>query len=213
MTQPTIARRKLSEEPSVHESAVVQGDLGRWTIVGPRTQIIESVLGDYSYITGDCQVAYAEIGKFCSIASHVRINPGNHPLWRATLHHFSYRSVAYQLGDNDDDGFFEWRREHKVILGDDVWIGHGAIVLPGIRIGTGAAVGAGAVVTKDVPPFTIVAGVPASVIRRRVDPETEAALMRIRWWDWTHGELRAALNDFRTLNAEEFAKKYDPMVG
>ena len=98
----------------------------------------------------------------------MRINPGNHPLWRAALHHFTYRSRSYDLHPEDDREFFDWRRAHPVVLGDDVWIGHGAILLPGVKIGTGAVVGAGAVVTKDVPPFTIVAGVPAKTLRRRV---------------------------------------------
>jgi carbonic anhydrase/acetyltransferase-like protein (isoleucine patch superfamily) len=97
-----------------------------------------------------------------------------------------------------------------VTLGNDVWIGHGAILLPGVEIGTGAVVGAGAVVTKNVRPFTIVAGVPAKALRRRLQPELEEAYMRIRWWDWPHERLAEAMEDFRKLNAEEFAVKYDP---
>jgi carbonic anhydrase/acetyltransferase-like protein (isoleucine patch superfamily) len=87
--------------------------------------------------------------------------------------------------------------------------GHSAIVLPGVTIGSGAAIGAGTVVTKDVAPFTVVAGVPAKVIRRRVSEETEAALMRIQWWNWSRQQLRVALHDFRSLNANDFARKYD----
>ncbi len=93
-------------------------------------------------------------------------------------------------------------------IGHDVWIGHSAIVLPGVTIGTGAAIGAGAVVTKDVAPFTVVAGVPAKVIRRRVSEETEAALMRIQWWNWSREQLKKTLGDFRTLDADEFVWKY-----
>ena len=144
--------------------------------MGARTVLTETILGDYSYVTNDCDLIYTEVGKFCSIASHVRINPGNHPLERAALHHFTYRSRFYELHPDDDHEFFNWRRGHKVILGDDVWIGYGAVVLPGVKIGCGAAVGAGSVVTKDVSPFTIVAGVPAKTIRRRVLREVEEAL-------------------------------------
>ena len=75
-----------------------------------------------------------------------------------------YRSSAYGLGP-DDPAFFEWRRSSPVTLGHDVWIGHGAVVLPSVSIGNGAAVGAGAIVTKDVPPFAVVAGNPARVVR------------------------------------------------
>jgi len=139
----------------------------------------------------------------------VRINPGNHPLSKAALHHFTYRSVMYGLGEADDNAFFDWRRAHKVAIGHDVWIGHGAIILPGVTIGTGAAIGAGAVVAKDVAPFTVVAGVPARTIRRRVSKGTEAALMHIRWWDWSQEQLRAALDDFRGLCANDFAHKYE----
>ena len=198
-------------QPRIDPTALVkESTLGAWTAVGARTQIQESILGDYSYVSNDCDIIYSTIGKFCSIASQVRINPGNHPLWRAALHHFTYRSRSYDLCPEDDHEFFNWRRAHPVLLGDDVWIGHGAILLPGVKIGTGAVVGAGAVVTKDVRPFTIVAGVPAKTLRRRLQPEVEAAYMRIRWWDWPREKLAAALEDFRALNAEQFAEKYDP---
>ncbi len=89
-----------------------------------------------------------------------RINPGNHPMQRATQAHFTYRASAYFEGEADEDAFFDWRRSHRVTIGHDVWIGHGAIVLPGRSIGTGAVVAAGAVVTKDVAPYTIVAAIP-----------------------------------------------------
>ena len=198
-------------EPRIDPTAIVKDTtLGRWTAVGARSLIQETVFGDYSYASEECDIIYAEIGKFCSIASHVRINPGNHPLWRASLHHFTYRSRSYDLCPEDDHEFFDWRRAHKVVLGSDVWIGHGAVVLPGVKIGSGAAVGAGAVVAKDVSPFTIVAGVPAKTIRRRVLPEVEEALMRIRWWDWPHEKLAEAMEDFRNLDATAFAAKYDP---
>jgi phosphonate metabolism protein (transferase hexapeptide repeat family) len=200
-----------SGEPRIDRTALVkESTLGIWTAVGARTLIQETVLGDYSYASNDCDIIYSQIGKFCSIASHVRMNPGNHPLRRAGLHHFTYRSRSYELHPEDDREFFDWRRSHQVILGNDVWIGHGAILLPGVKIGTGAVVGAGAVVSKDVRPFTIVAGFPAKIIRRRVSPEAEKALLRICWWDWPHEKLAETLEDFRRLNVDEFAAKYDP---
>jgi serine acetyltransferase len=84
------------------------------------------------------------------------------------------------------------------------------VVLPGVKIETGAAVGAGAVVSRDVEPYTVVAGIPAKPIRRRFDQETIDAMMRIEWWNWSHEELKARLDDFRRLSGEEFAGKYDP---
>lgn len=201
--------RSLGTTPWVDPSAtIVDTMLGPWTAVHARTSLLETTLGDYSYIMNDCEVAHTRIGKFVSIASHVRINPGNHPLWRPSLHHFSYRSASYGFDAEDDADFFQWRRDHGVSIGHDVWIGHGAILLPGVTIGNGAVVGAGAVVTKDVAPYTLVAGVPAKVLRRRVGERVEQWLMEIAWWDWPREQLEEAFKDFRECDAEQFALKY-----
>ncbi len=201
--------KKLGNAPYIHPTASVENAyLHGWTEVGARSSIIESTLGDYSYVTNDCEIIYTEIAKFCSIAAHCRINPGNHPLQRAALHHFTYRSNLFDLGE-DDAAFFDWRRSFPVSLGNDVWLGHGAIVMPGITIGDGAVVGAGAVVSRDVAPFMIVAGVPAVVVRPRFPQWVMDALQRIRWWDWSHEVLKERMADFRSLEADDFACKYD----
>jgi phosphonate metabolism protein (transferase hexapeptide repeat family) len=208
---PATTGKRLGLEPFIHpEARVRDSQFGTWCEVGARTSVAESRFGDYSYVVNDSDIIYATLGRFCSIASHVRINPGNHPLERVALSHFTYRSSAYELGD-DDAALFQWRRDHHVTLGHDVWIGHGAIVLPGVTIGNGAAIGAGAVVTKDVPPFAIVVGVPGRVLRYRFPPEIVAALGRIAWWDWPHEKLREAMPDFRRLGAAEFCTRYDPV--
>ncbi len=201
--------KMLGETPLIDASASVRAShLGRYTEVGARTSVSETVMGDYSYVVNDSDIIYSDIGKFCSIAAHVRINPGNHPMQRATQSHFTYRSSTYFAGEADDTAFFDWRRSHKVTIGHDVWIGHGAIILAGRSIGTGAVVAAGAIVTKDVAPYTIVAGNPARFVKNRFPQKIAEALQEIAWWDWPHEKLRKALPDFRTLAIEEFVEKY-----
>jgi phosphonate metabolism protein (transferase hexapeptide repeat family) len=202
--------KQLGIEPLIHPDARVDKcRFGRYTEVGARTILLETTLGDYSYIVQDGEVAYSQIGKFCSIASHVRINPGNHPMQRASQSHFSYRSSAYWPQEMDDAAFFAWRRSAPVTIGHDVWIGHGVVILPGRSIGTGAVVGAGAIVTKDVAPYTIVVGNPARVVRPRFGERTAARLLALAWWDWDHARLRAALPDFRACSAEEFLDRHE----
>ena len=202
--------RTLGPEPIIHSTAWVRHSrLGAYTEVGPRTSLLETTMGDYSYVVNDGEVAYAAIGKFCSVASHVRLNPGNHPMWRASQSHFTYRASAYWPGQEEDEAaFFDWRRSSPVAIGHDVWIGHGVVVLPGRSVGTGAVVGAGAVVARDVPPYAIAVGNPARVVRPRFAPPVAERLLELAWWDWDHERLRMALPDFRALPVEAFLDKH-----
>lgn len=201
--------KKLTEQPTIHPTAVVsESTLGRYTEVGERCRIDEVEFGDYSYIERDGSIWCATIGKFANLAASVRINATNHPTWRATLHHFTYRASSYWPDADVDQDFFAWRRENRVVIGHDVWIGHGATVLPGVKVGNGAVIGAGAVVSKDVAPYTIVGGVPAKPIRERFDRRTAERYQALAWWDWDHARLRVALEDFRTLEAEAFLEKH-----
>jgi phosphonate metabolism protein (transferase hexapeptide repeat family) len=203
------APKEDSSAPGISPQANVRDCiLGPWTRVGARTSLMETQMGAYSYIVTDSSAAYTTIGKFCSIARDTRINPGNHPTWKAALHHFTYRSVSYELGQADDDEFFDWRRADHVTIGHDVWIGHGATILAGVNVGTGAVVGAGAVVSKDVAPFTIVGGVPSKPIRERFPKPVQDGLLQLAWWDWEHEKLAEALADFRALDADAFVEKH-----
>ena len=205
---PDTAAKALGGEPDIHRTASVRATtFGRFCEVGARTKVAECAFGDYSYVVNDSDLIYTTIGKFCSIAAQTRINPGNHPLQRVMMSHVGYRSSAYGLGA-DDAAFFAWRRSTPVTLGNDVWIGHGAVVLPGVSLGSGAAVGAGSIVTKDVPPFAIVVGNPARVLRLRFTERVVEELLAIAWWDWPHERLGVAMGDFRALGAEEFCAKY-----
>lgn len=197
----------LSPEPHVHPKAhVLNCRLGEWTDIGPNCLLEETILGDYSYMDGDSMAIYTAIGKFCSIASHVRINPGNHPMQRVTQHHMTYRRIQYSFGAADDEDFFNWRRAHRCVIGHDVWIGHGAIIMPGVSVGTGAVIGSGSIVTKDVPPYHIVAGNPARLIRRRFPEEVAAQLLAIAWWDWSREMLKERFADL--YNVCHFIEKY-----
>lgn len=201
--------KKLSETPLIHPSAeVTDSVIGRYTEIDAGCLIAECEIGDYSYLIRQSEAWCTTIGKFANIASHVRINATNHPTWRATQHHFTYRAGDYFDGAANETDFFAWRRDHRVLIGHDTWIGHGATILPGVTVGNGAVVGSGAVVTKDVAPYTIVGGVPAKLIRRRFDETVSAAMEALAWWDWTHAKLEATLDDFRNLSGADFIAKH-----
>ena len=204
-----VVGRRLGVEPYVHPTCRVrESELGAWTALGANTTIAESTFGDYSYTAGDVSIIYSDVGKFCSIAAQVRLNPGNHPTWRVTQHHMTYRKADYGFADEDETAFFDWRRAARVTIGHDVWIGHGAVIMPGVTVGTGAVVGAGAIVTKDVAPYAIVVGVPARPLRERFPAEVAEKLLAIAWWDWPRELLEERFADFNDLDA--FLEKYAP---
>lgn len=209
-----MAGKMLSPEPLIDPTASTRDcKFGAYTEGGARTVLLEVTMDDYFYVVNDSQMTYTGIGKFCSIAAMTRINPGNHPMHRASQAHFTYRASSYFPGESDDAEFFAWRRAHHVHIGNDVWIGHGAVILAGRSIGTGAVVAAGAIVTKDVPAYTIVAGNPARPVKRRFAEDIAGRLADLAWWDWDHEALRRALPDFRKLAIEEFLDKYEAAAG
>lgn len=198
----------LGPEPTLHDPvSITESELGAWTEVRQRTRLNESAIGDYTYLMEGVQLDFTTVGKFGSVAATARLGPTNHPVDRPTAHHFTYRGAMYDLGE-DDESIFEWRADQPVEVGHDVWIGHGAIVLPGVSIDDGAVVGAGAVVADDVAPYTIVAGVPAEPIRQRFPADIAARVAATEWWDWDHETLRERLDDFRDL--ETFLDQYAP---
>lgn len=199
---------KLTENPTVRPDAVLTNTrLGVWTEIGERCTLDNVSFGDYAYCGPDCIIQNTNVGKFSNIAAMVRLGPTAHPMDRPTLHHFTYRRAAYGFADTDDEAFFNARAARVLSIGHDTWIGHGAIVMPGLSVGNGAIIGAGSVVTHDVESWTIVAGNPARVIRRRFSPEVSEALEHVQWWDWDHDTLQTRLTDF-SMSAEDFLRKY-----
>ena len=195
--------------PMIHSgSEIVNSQFGAWCEVGAQSRVINSTFEDYAYCDRMADIANTTVGKFSNIAAMTRIGPTDHPFANAAQHHFLYRSSYYWDDVADDPTFFAARAARRTTLGADCWIGHGAIIKPEVTVGVGAVVASGAVVTKDVGPFMMVAGCPAKPLRARFSPDIIERLLVLAWWDWDQQRLRAALMDFRSLKAEEFLEKY-----
>lgn len=188
---------------------ITECTFGAYTEVGAGSRLSHSHLGDYSYCDRFADIANARIARFANIASFVRIGATDHPLDTAACHHFLYRSADYWDDAETDAAFFAHRRSRVAYIGNDTWLGHGAMIKPEVTVGDGAVVAAGAIVTRDVAPYTIVAGAPARLSRERQPREIAERLRRLAWWDWPHEELRAGLEDFRRLSAVEFLERYE----
>lgn len=159
--------------------------------------IFHGRLGMGSYIGSYCNLS-ADIGRFSSIASHVRCNPGIHayhaPFATTSPCFFSLNPTHSQCGSTfaqkqmiDEFRLVDKKRNIAVSIGNDVWIGERAFLVGGVIVGDGAVILAGAVVTKDVPPYAIVGGVPAKILKYRYDEETIKFLMKIKWWNQSEG--------------------------
>ncbi len=142
------------------------------------------------------------IGKFCSIACGAKFifNSANHSLSSLSTYPFPIFFEEWELDVNDITK--AWDNKGDIVIGNDVWIGYEAIVLAGVTVGDGAVIGARAVVTKDVPPYTIVGGVPAKPIKRRFAQETIDALLEIKWWDWSKERIKQNIKEIRSGNIE-----------
>ncbi|MCQ4872717.1 CatB-related O-acetyltransferase [Butyricimonas paravirosa] len=133
------------------------------------------------------------IGKFCSIARGAKFifNCANHTLKSLSTYTFPLFHEEWDLEKSDIAS--AWDNKGDIIIGNDVWIGYEAIIMAGVHIGDGAIIGTRAVVTKDVPPYTIVGGVPAKEIRKRFDPDTIKRLQSLKWWNWPTPKIRQEL--------------------
>ncbi len=202
--------RFRAETPKVHGSAEVkQSTLGRYCEVGPRCVLREVALGDFSYVERGGEAIYATIGRFVSIAANARINALEHPMERVTTHKISYRPNEYFRFLPVDTDFRARRRAAHVTIGHDVWIGHGAVILPGVTVGHGAVIGANAVIRQDVAPYMIVAGVPGRTLRPRFPQHVVDRLLALQWWDWPLETLYSSIPDMQSLPIEAFLDRWE----
>lgn len=168
-------------------------------------QVCGSMIGDYSYVGRHSRIVYADIGKFCSIAGEVLLGMGTH-----TLNNLSTSPIFTEIKNGTG---YKWadlteiKPFRRVKVGNDVWIGTRAMIMGGVTIGDGAVIGAGAIVTKDVPPYAVVAGVPAKIIRNRFLEEEISMIKAQPWWDMPEDFLRNNLSFFQhPLSKEDISE-------
>lgn len=163
-------------------SRAIKCEFGHFNTIYDYVTLIETKIGDFTYVNNGSILCRATIGRFCSIGNNVMIGLGKHPSKRFISTHpaFYAKDKWPQRTFAESDYFME---TGNVTIGSDVWVGNGAYVLDDVVIGHGAIIGAGAVVTKDVAPYNIVAGIPAKLIRLRFNNEEIDALLSYRWWE------------------------------
>lgn len=160
-------------------SSIRNSVIDRTSTVESGCNIVSVNMDRYSFCGYDCEIVNADIGAFCSIANDVKIGGAMHPMeWASTS------PVFYKGRDSVSKKFSEYDRpkDNRTIIGNDVWIGSGAFIKQGATIGDGAVIGMGAVVTKDVPPYAIVGGNPAKLIRMRFDDTIIKRMIQSEWW-------------------------------
>ncbi|WP_404987691.1 CatB-related O-acetyltransferase [Clostridium culturomicium] len=162
-----------------------------------------TTMDSYSYIGYGSSVTNCKIGKFCSISSDVKIGLGTHPI--------NLKSTSPVFYNNNNCLGTQWSKNNEVeefgstTIGNDVWIGTNAIVMADVKIGDGAVIGAGSIVTKDVPPYAIVVGVPAKVIKYRFEEEQIEKLLEEQWWNMNEEEIINRINEFSII-LEDYTK-------
>jgi acetyltransferase-like isoleucine patch superfamily enzyme len=180
-------------------------DLKPYSVLFDNVSFINSRLGAYSYVQSASSIFNAEIGKFCSIASEVRIGLANHPIHMVSCSPIFYDNKQPLPKFMTDKQTFS-QLIPRTIIESDVWIGHGVIIKAGVTIGIGSIIGAGSVVTKDVPPYTIAAGNPCKKIRTRFKEGIIKRLINSKWWELEDEELKLITPFF--TDPELFLQEY-----
>ncbi|MFA7361210.1 MAG: CatB-related O-acetyltransferase [Candidatus Kapaibacterium sp.] len=185
-------------------SHVENCNFGKYVYISEHDSIQNVSIGDFSYVGNKTSILNSRIGKFCSIANNVFIGPGKHPVNFVSLHPIFYR-------DNSRAGYtftteLEYDEYGSVEIENDVWIGTNTIIMPGVKISNGAIIAAGAIVTKNIPPFAIAGGIPAKVIKFRFDDSTVKYLQEIKWWNRDPEYLKANYKYFHSI--ESFMERF-----
>lgn len=171
----------------IRGSAIINSKVAKTAKIYSGSHVVNSEIERYTYCGYDCEIINAKIGSFCSIAGGVRIGGAMHPSdWVSTSPLFyegrsAGLSKKFSLHAIEKDG--------TTIIGDDVWIGNNALIKQGVSIGNGAIIGMGSVVTKNIPPYAIVGGVPAKIIRYRFDKQTINKILESKWWDMSEEDI------------------------
>lgn len=179
----------------LHGKAIINSVIDKSSKIEAGSHIVNSVFGKYSFCGYDCEILNCEVGSFCSIANNVIIGGAMHPIdW------VSMSPVFYEGRDSIEKKFSTHKRDiaKTTYIEHDVWIGRNAIIKQGVKIGVGSIIGMGSVVTKDVEPYTIVAGCPAKLIRKRFDSEICSKLLKSKWWEYSDEQLAKYSNLFTT---------------
>lgn len=172
---------------------------GFYATIENYVSVHQSNLNDFTYIAGKTKILNAEIGKFCSIGPNCTIGLGKHPTRDfVSTHPIFFSSMKQSQITFADKNYFE---EHESItIGNDVWIGANVIIVGNISIGDGAIAAAGSVITKDIPPYAIVGGVPAKLIRYRFEPDQITKLLELQWWNMDIDYLKNNYKKFHNIN-------------